>query len=206
MHPLNPLRQYMAGMAARENPFDSPVLTLERAKHHVRDFKQAIQAFNDEQPWSYVTDTETSSKNGSQDQVPQLAACGSGMHPLRRGEQPPGVPRSDRLQRGDSERQDQSQPSSRLEILLKRSRNSSTRTALTRACRKRSRAFSAVSSPTRAETVSVSGRLTSCATGRSTPSSSPRRSRTRWRSSRLGSPTARQRELVSAGLTGAQRA
>jgi hypothetical protein len=47
------------------HPFDSPRLTLERAKHHVSDLKQVIQAFKDEQPrpWDDVTDTESQTPN-----------------------------------------------------------------------------------------------------------------------------------------------
>jgi hypothetical protein len=47
------------------HPFDSPRLTLERAKHHIRGLKQVIQEFKDEQPspWSYVIDTESQAPN-----------------------------------------------------------------------------------------------------------------------------------------------
>jgi hypothetical protein len=63
---------------------------------------------------------------------------------------------------------------SRSETPLKRSRNSSTRTAHTRTCRRRSRTSSAALSPTRAEAVSFSGRSTGSATRRSTARSSLR--------------------------------
>jgi hypothetical protein len=39
--------------------FDSPRLTLKRAKHHIRDLKEVIQTFTDEQPFSYVIDCES---------------------------------------------------------------------------------------------------------------------------------------------------
>ncbi|MFZ0602729.1 MAG: hypothetical protein WAN05_15475, partial [Roseiarcus sp.] len=47
------------------DPFDSPCLTLERAKHHIRDLKQVIQAFKNEQtqPWSYEIDTDSQPPN-----------------------------------------------------------------------------------------------------------------------------------------------
>jgi hypothetical protein len=45
------------------HPFDSPRLTLERAKHHMRDLDQVVQAFTDERPWSYVVDTESQAPN-----------------------------------------------------------------------------------------------------------------------------------------------
>jgi hypothetical protein len=41
------------------NAFDSPRLTLERAKHHIRDLKHVIQTFTDERPWSYEIDPES---------------------------------------------------------------------------------------------------------------------------------------------------
>jgi len=47
------------------HPFDSPRLTLERAKHHVRDLSKVVGAFTDGQPrpWSYVLDTESQAPN-----------------------------------------------------------------------------------------------------------------------------------------------
>ena len=45
------------------HPFDSPRLTLERAKHHIRDLEQVITAFTDEHPWSYVVDSESQAPN-----------------------------------------------------------------------------------------------------------------------------------------------
>ena len=41
------------------HPFDSPRLTLERAKHPIRDLKEVIQTFTDETPWSYLIDSES---------------------------------------------------------------------------------------------------------------------------------------------------
>jgi hypothetical protein len=46
------------------NPFDSPSLTLERAKHHIRDLSKVVGRFTDEpRPWTYVLDTESHSPN-----------------------------------------------------------------------------------------------------------------------------------------------
>jgi len=45
------------------HPFDSPRLTLERAKRHIRDLKEVIQTFTDEGPYSYVVDSETQAPN-----------------------------------------------------------------------------------------------------------------------------------------------
>jgi hypothetical protein len=45
------------------HPFDSPRLTLERAKHHIRDLDQVVQAFTDEHPWSYVVDSKSQAPN-----------------------------------------------------------------------------------------------------------------------------------------------
>jgi hypothetical protein len=49
------------------HPFDSPRLTLERAKHHVRDLSKVVGAFTDGQPrpWSYGLDTESQAPNRS---------------------------------------------------------------------------------------------------------------------------------------------
>ena len=44
------------------HPFDSPRLTLERAKHHIRDLKQVIQAFKNEEPRPWDDDTDTKSQ------------------------------------------------------------------------------------------------------------------------------------------------
>ena len=41
------------------HPFDSPRLTLERAKHHICDLKQVVQTFTDESPFSFVVNSET---------------------------------------------------------------------------------------------------------------------------------------------------
>jgi hypothetical protein len=43
--------------------FESPRLTLKRAKHHIRDLKEVIKTFTNEQPWSYVIDTESQAPN-----------------------------------------------------------------------------------------------------------------------------------------------
>ena len=39
--------------------FESPRLTLKRAKHHIRDLKEVVQKFTYEQPWTYLIDTES---------------------------------------------------------------------------------------------------------------------------------------------------
>ena len=45
--------------------FESPRLTLKRAKHHIHDLKEVIQAFKNEQPqpWSYEIDTDSQPPN-----------------------------------------------------------------------------------------------------------------------------------------------
>jgi hypothetical protein len=43
-------------MKLKSNVFDSPRLTLERAKHHIRDLDQHIAEFTREAPWSYVVE------------------------------------------------------------------------------------------------------------------------------------------------------
>jgi hypothetical protein len=47
----------------RGHPFDSPRLTLKRAKHHIRDLKGVIQTFTNELPWSYVIDCDSQAPN-----------------------------------------------------------------------------------------------------------------------------------------------
>jgi hypothetical protein len=49
----------MTGVTA----FDSPKLTLKRAKHHIRDLKEVIKTFTNEHPWSYVIDSESQAPN-----------------------------------------------------------------------------------------------------------------------------------------------
>jgi hypothetical protein len=43
--------------------FESPRLTLKRAKHHIRDLKEAVQKFTYEQPWTYLIDAESRAPN-----------------------------------------------------------------------------------------------------------------------------------------------
>ena len=45
------------------HPFDSPKLTLKRAKHHIRDLKEVIRTFTDEHPWTYLIDAESQAPN-----------------------------------------------------------------------------------------------------------------------------------------------
>jgi hypothetical protein len=45
------------------HPFNSPRLTLKRAKHHIRDLKEVIGTFTNERPWSYVIDSESQATN-----------------------------------------------------------------------------------------------------------------------------------------------
>jgi hypothetical protein len=43
--------------------FESPRLTLKRAKHHIRDLKQVVDQFTLEQPWTYLIDAESQAPN-----------------------------------------------------------------------------------------------------------------------------------------------
>jgi hypothetical protein len=43
--------------------FDSPRLTLKRAKHHIRDLKEVVDKFTNEHPWTYLIDAESQVPN-----------------------------------------------------------------------------------------------------------------------------------------------
>jgi hypothetical protein len=43
--------------------FDSPRLTLKRAKHHIRDLKEVVDRFTNEHPWTYLIDAESQAPN-----------------------------------------------------------------------------------------------------------------------------------------------
>jgi NifB/MoaA-like Fe-S oxidoreductase len=49
----------MTGVTA----FDSPRLTLKRAKHHIRDLKEVVDKFTHEHPWTYLIDAESQAPN-----------------------------------------------------------------------------------------------------------------------------------------------
>jgi hypothetical protein len=55
----NDAGEAMTGVTA----FDSPRLTLKRAKHHIHDLKDVIGTFTIEHPWSYVIDSESQAPN-----------------------------------------------------------------------------------------------------------------------------------------------